>query len=74
MLTQTPARCNNSAEAVGWVERSEPHQIGAIFMVGLAALDPPYDLSAASLLLRISRPSYQDPQPLSISPEGRIVA
>jgi hypothetical protein len=32
-------------EIVGWVERSEPHQLNyASFLVGLAALDPHYRL------------------------------
>ena len=35
---------------VGWVRRSEPHQKSSTFqVVGLAALDPPYDLTRRPL-------------------------
>ena len=37
---------------VGWVEHSEPHQIGEQKMVGLATLDPPYNYQTVGDWLR----------------------
>ena len=37
---------------VGWVERSEPHQVSRIQLVGLAPLDPPYFFGDCEELMR----------------------
>jgi len=44
------AKWSVSQLTVGWVERSEAHQIGS---VGLAALDPPYGKAAPQAQSRL---------------------